>query len=93
MDSLLCFFSFLAGCWFVQVMKKFAFRDWCLEQRFMALLLPLVLLYNNPLFPMTFLIPSWLPGTLDGFFQVCISVNPKPSFKSISPYIGKLINQ
>ena len=63
-------FSFLSGCWFVQVMKKFAFRDWCLEQRFMALLLPLILLYNNPLFPLNFLTSSWLPGTLDGFFQV-----------------------
>lgn len=64
------FLCFLAGCWFVQVMKKFSFRDWCLEQRFMALLLPLILLYNNPLFPMNFLTLSWLPGTLDGFFQV-----------------------
>ena len=57
----------------MQVMKKFAFRDWCLEQRFMALLLPLILLYNNPLFPLNFLTSSWLPGTLDGFFQVCES--------------------
>lgn len=64
------FLTFLSGCWFVQVMKKFSFRDWCLEQRFMALLLPLLLLYNNPLFPMNFLTSSWLPGALDGFFQV-----------------------
>merc|ERR1719259_849179 len=70
MRIIFLFLSFLSGCWFVQVMKKFAFRDWCLEQRFMALLLPLILLYNNPLFPLNCLTSSWLPGTLDGFFQV-----------------------
>jgi hypothetical protein len=35
----------------------------------MSVLLPLLLLYNDPIFPMMFLINSWLPGMLDALFQ------------------------
>jgi hypothetical protein len=35
----------------------------------MTLLLPLLLLYNNPIFPLTFLVNSWVPGILDTVFQ------------------------
>lgn len=42
---------------------------WSLEQKWMAILLPLLLLYNDPLFPLGFLIDSWLPGALDALFQ------------------------
>ncbi|XP_062606630.1 transmembrane protein 181-like, partial [Saccostrea cucullata] len=33
------------------------------------LLLPLLLLYNDPLFPLTFLVNSWVPGMFDAIFQ------------------------
>jgi len=96
------FFSFLVSCWFVQVMKKFAFRDWSLEQRFMALLLPLLLLYNNPLFPLNFLTTSWIPGVLDGLFQatflcsllmfwICLYHGIRVQERHLSFYLPKII--
>lgn len=67
---------------------------WSLEQRWMSILLPMLVLYNgtlnagqqrngdrsvylyfyllrvsDPLFPLTFLVDSWLPGALDALFQ------------------------
>lgn len=44
-------------------------RDWGIEQKWMSILLPLLLLYNDPFFPLSFLVNSWFPGTLDAFFQ------------------------
>jgi len=44
-------------------------RDWGMEQKWMSILLPLLLLYNDPFFPLSFLVNSWVPGMLDDLFQ------------------------
>uniref|UniRef100_A0A3Q4HRG3 Transmembrane protein 181 n=1 Tax=Neolamprologus brichardi TaxID=32507 RepID=A0A3Q4HRG3_NEOBR len=56
-------------CMFAHSLRKFSMRDWGIEQKWMSILLPLLLLYNDPFFPLSFLVNSWFPGTLDTFFQ------------------------
>lgn len=62
--------SFTVTCLFTHSLRKFPVRDWCIEQRWMSALLPLLLLYNNPVFPLTFLVQSWIPRLFDAIFQV-----------------------
>ncbi|PAA56946.1 hypothetical protein BOX15_Mlig007618g1 [Macrostomum lignano] len=66
---LLLLASFVAVCLFMHSLRRFLLRDWSIEQRWMALLLPLLLLYNDPLLPLTFLVNHWLPSMLDTVFQ------------------------
>uniref|UniRef100_A0A8C9WHK8 Transmembrane protein 181 n=1 Tax=Scleropages formosus TaxID=113540 RepID=A0A8C9WHK8_SCLFO len=56
-------------CVFAHSLRKFSMRDWGIEQKWMSILLPLLLLYNDPFFPLSFLVNSWFPGTLDTLFQ------------------------
>lgn len=101
-DMILCF---VLQCMFAHSLRKFSMRDWGIEQKWMSILLPLLLLYNglfphlnhfqihtswpsfknkcvdhfyifvscfcssDPFFPLSFLVNSWFPGTLDAFFQ------------------------
>ncbi|KAI4457487.1 transmembrane protein [Holotrichia oblita] len=61
--------TFFITCWFAHTLKKYAIFDWSIEQKWMSILLPLLLFYNNPVFPMTFLINSWIPGMIDALAQ------------------------
>lgn len=61
--------TFGVACWFAHSLRHFFFFDWSIEQKWMSVLLPLLLLYNDPVFPMSFLINSWVPGMLDAMFQ------------------------
>uniref|UniRef100_A0A8C5MWI2 Transmembrane protein 181 n=1 Tax=Leptobrachium leishanense TaxID=445787 RepID=A0A8C5MWI2_9ANUR len=61
--------TFMVTCLFAHSLRKFSMRDWGIEQKWMSVLLPLLLLYNDPFFPLTFLINSWFPGMLDDLFQ------------------------
>ncbi|XP_072217973.1 transmembrane protein 181 isoform X1 [Leuresthes tenuis] len=61
--------TFMVTCMFAHSLRKFSMRDWGIEQKWMSILLPLLLLYNDPFFPLAFLVNSWFPGTLDAFFQ------------------------
>ncbi|XP_075869619.1 transmembrane protein 181 isoform X1 [Nelusetta ayraudi] len=61
--------TFAVTCMFAHSLRKFSMRDWGIEQKWMSILLPLLLLYNDPFFPLSFLVNSWFPGTLDAFFQ------------------------
>nr|XP_061806668.1 transmembrane protein 181-like isoform X3 [Nerophis lumbriciformis] len=61
--------TFMVTCLFAHSLRKFSMRDWGIEQKWMAILLPLLLLYNDPFFPLSFLVNSWFPGMLDAFFQ------------------------
>ncbi|XP_042328065.1 transmembrane protein 181 isoform X2 [Sceloporus undulatus] len=61
--------TFIVTCLFAHSLRKFSMRDWGIEQKWMSILLPLLLLYNDPFFPLSFLISSWFPGMLDDFFQ------------------------
>lgn len=61
--------TFMVTCVFAHSLRKFSMRDWGIEQKWMSVLLPLLLLYNDPFFPLSFLVNSWFPGALDAFFQ------------------------
>uniref|UniRef100_A0A8C9AJV5 Transmembrane protein 181 n=1 Tax=Prolemur simus TaxID=1328070 RepID=A0A8C9AJV5_PROSS len=61
--------TFIVTCLFAHSLRKFSMRDWGIEQKWMSILLPLLLLYNDPFFPLSFLVNSWLPGMLDDLFQ------------------------
>ncbi|KAJ8009559.1 hypothetical protein DPEC_G00090140 [Dallia pectoralis] len=61
--------TFLVTCMFAHSLRKFSMIDWGIEQKWMSILLPLLLLYNDPFFPLSFLVNSRFPGTLDAFFQ------------------------
>lgn len=59
----------MVTCLFAHSLRKFSMRDWGIEQKWMSILLPLLLLYNDPFFPLSFLVNSWFPGMLDDLFQ------------------------
>uniref|UniRef100_UPI00358F2B98 transmembrane protein 181 isoform X2 n=1 Tax=Myxine glutinosa TaxID=7769 RepID=UPI00358F2B98 len=61
--------TFMVTCIMAHSLRRFSMRDWSVEQRWLALLLPLLLLYDDPLFPLSFLVNSWIPGLLDDLFQ------------------------
>ncbi|XP_022290113.2 transmembrane protein 181-like isoform X1 [Crassostrea virginica] len=63
------FFTFIVTCVYAHSLRKFSMRDWSFEQRWITLLLPLLIFYNDPLFPLTFLVNSWVPGMFDAIFQ------------------------
>ncbi|CAF3774340.1 unnamed protein product [Rotaria magnacalcarata] len=50
-------------------MRRFSILDWSLEQRWMIFLLVLLVFYNDPFYPLTFLINSSFPSILDGVLQ------------------------
>ncbi|GIY94540.1 transmembrane protein 181 [Caerostris extrusa] len=58
--ELRCFNS----CWFAYSFEIFFFFDWSIEQKWISVLLPLLVLYNDPVFPLSFLVNSWVPGLL-----------------------------
>ncbi|KAH8346581.1 hypothetical protein KR084_005485 [Drosophila pseudotakahashii] len=62
-------FTFIVICWYAHTLRKYPIYDWSIEQRWLSVLLPLLLLYDNPFFPMIFLMNSWLPGMLDAILQ------------------------
>uniref|UniRef100_A0A8C0D5T6 Transmembrane protein 181 n=1 Tax=Balaenoptera musculus TaxID=9771 RepID=A0A8C0D5T6_BALMU len=61
--------TFVVTCLFAHSLRKFSMRDWSIEQKWMSVLLPLLLLYNDPFLPLSFLVNSWFPGMLDDLFQ------------------------
>ncbi|XP_058800574.1 transmembrane protein 181 isoform X2 [Phymastichus coffea] len=63
------FCTFAVTCWFGNSLKKYPVQDWSIEQKWVSILLPLLMLYNNPLFPTTFLMNSWFPGMVDALLQ------------------------
>nr|CAG4636043.1 EOG090X03I5 [Eubosmina coregoni]SVE69704.1 EOG090X03I5 [Eubosmina coregoni] len=62
--------TFIVMCWFLHTMKKYSVMHWGLEQKWLALILmPMLIMYNDPLFALNFLVDSWIPGALDALFQ------------------------
>ncbi|UYV60779.1 TMEM181 [Cordylochernes scorpioides] len=77
--------AFLMTCWLAHTLWPFYVCDWSIEQRWMFILLPLLLLYDgegdmssspcvtsccvDPVFPLGLLANSSLPGLLDAVFQ------------------------
>ncbi|KAL5282824.1 TMEM181 family protein [Megaselia abdita] len=62
-------FAFIVLCWYAHTLRKYSIYDWSIEQKWIGLLLPLVLLYDNPFFPLVFIMNSSFPGMLDAFLQ------------------------
>ncbi|CAF0921427.1 unnamed protein product [Rotaria sp. Silwood1] len=56
-------------CLFTKSMRRFSILDWSLEQRWMIFLLIFLVFYNDPFYPLTFLINSSFPSILDGVLQ------------------------
>ncbi|XP_066254636.1 transmembrane protein 181 [Euwallacea similis] len=55
--------------WFYQGLRKYPVHCWAFEQKWVGILLPLLMAFDNPVFPTIFLLSSWLPGMLDAIFQ------------------------
>ncbi|TGZ64817.1 hypothetical protein CRM22_006188 [Opisthorchis felineus] len=70
-----CFaFSEVSAVLFLSSLRSFALRDWTLEQKYTALLLPLLMLFNNPFFPLRYFTSSWIVQWLDNVFQATFAV-------------------
>lgn len=41
------FSTFVVTCWYAHTLRKYPMMDWSIEQRWVALLLPLLVLYNS----------------------------------------------
>ncbi|KAB0802999.1 hypothetical protein PPYR_05185 [Photinus pyralis] len=61
--------TFIIACWFSHTLRKYIMFDWSIEQKWLSILLPMLILYNDPIFPMIFLVNSWIPGMLDAIGQ------------------------
>ncbi|XP_060526365.1 transmembrane protein 181 [Cylas formicarius] len=61
--------TFSIAWWYFLALKKYPVHCWSFEQKWAGLLLPLLMAFNNPVFPMIFLVSTWLPGMLDAIFQ------------------------
>ncbi|KAJ8977166.1 hypothetical protein NQ317_003106 [Molorchus minor] len=61
--------TFIVTCWFQHTLRKYPLYDWSIEQKWMSILLPWLMAYDNPVFPMSFLVNSWIPGMIDAFAQ------------------------
>eukprot|EP00117_Sycon_ciliatum_P004242 scpid67821/ scgid8704/ Transmembrane protein 181 len=49
-------FTFITAFQFMRSVRPFSIRDWCLEQKWISVLLVLLILFNNPLYPLHFLV-------------------------------------
>lgn len=61
--------TFMVTCMFAHSLRNFPLKHWSIEQKWISILLPLLLMYNDPLFPLNFLVNSWVPGMFDSVFQ------------------------
>ncbi|XP_028411107.1 transmembrane protein 181-like isoform X2 [Dendronephthya gigantea] len=61
--------TFMVSCIYANSLRRFPFRDWSIEQRWMSVLLPMLLLFNDPIFPLHFLVKSWVPGMFESMFR------------------------
>ena len=61
--------AFAVTCCFTHSLLRFPFVDWSTEQKWTAILLPLLVLFNNPFYPTVFLFSSALPRVLDVIFK------------------------
>ncbi|CAG0881490.1 unnamed protein product [Cyprideis torosa] len=65
-------FLLITGAAFVAAsgsLRRFHWRDWSMEQKWILILLFLLFLFNDPQFPLVLLWKSPFPGILDGLFQ------------------------
>ena len=51
-------------------LRKFHLEDWSFEQKWVGVLLPLLLAFDNPVFAYTLFTSNPLPGAVDAIAQV-----------------------
>merc|ERR1712136_500622 len=61
--------TFLVTSLFAHSLRKTQLNDWTIEQKWTSMLLCLLLFYNDPVFPITFIVTSWIPGLADSVLQ------------------------
>ncbi|XP_032828716.1 transmembrane protein 181-like [Petromyzon marinus] len=61
--------SFIIMCVYGWLMLKVPLLEWTMEQKWTTALLPMLVLYNDPLFPVSFALRNWVPVLLDAGFQ------------------------
>ncbi|XP_066968307.1 transmembrane protein 181 [Macrobrachium rosenbergii] len=64
--------TFSVACWLAHSLRKYAIYDWSIEQKWMSVLLPLLLLYDDPVFPVLFVHESWKPVLPDSLFSATL---------------------
>ncbi|RDD37797.1 Transmembrane protein 181 [Trichoplax sp. H2] len=61
--------SFVIGCVFIYILRTFGIHQWTVEQKWLSFLLPLLLLFNNPLYPLKFLVTNASAYVIDAIFE------------------------
>ncbi|KAG7308119.1 hypothetical protein JYU34_006780 [Plutella xylostella] len=61
--------TFVISCWFAHSLRKYSTQDWAIEQKWLSILLPLLLLYNDPIFPLRLVSGSCFAPLMDTVFQ------------------------
>ncbi|XP_013142017.1 PREDICTED: uncharacterized protein LOC106106038 isoform X1 [Papilio polytes] len=61
--------TFTVACWFAHSLRKYSTQDWAIEQKWLSILLPLLLLYNDPLFPLRLVSTGCFAPFIDTVFQ------------------------
>ncbi|RVE44191.1 hypothetical protein evm_011146 [Chilo suppressalis] len=61
--------TFSIACWFAHTLRKYSTQDWAIEQKWLSILLPLLLLYNDPLYPLRLVSSSCFAPFMDTVFQ------------------------
>jgi hypothetical protein len=61
--------AFSVTVWFLHSLHSHTVKEWSMEQKWTALLLPLLILYDNPLYPMMFLFDFSFPRLLEVIFK------------------------
>ena len=72
-------------------LRKFHLEDWSFEQKWVGILLPLLLAFDNPMFAYTLFTSNPLPGAIDAIGQVrdmqenhtCIIIGIKPRLTQV----------
>ncbi|KAL4713253.1 hypothetical protein ACJJTC_018601 [Scirpophaga incertulas] len=61
--------TFTIACWFAHTLRKYATYDWAIEQKWLSILLPLLLLFNDPIYPLRLVSSSCFAPLMDTVFQ------------------------
>ncbi|VVC98833.1 unnamed protein product [Leptidea sinapis] len=61
--------TFSVACWFAHTLRKYSTQDWAIEQKWLSILLPLLLLYNDPIFPLRLVSGGCFAPLVDTTFQ------------------------
>ncbi|XP_035439083.1 transmembrane protein 181 [Spodoptera frugiperda] len=61
--------SFFMTFWFAYMMRKYPMSDWSIEQRWIYILLPSLLTFNDPLYPLRFFPGAIMAPLIGNFFQ------------------------